>query len=59
MIDSVSNRKEYQARSWRGKAKLACKTDSLTGICVWTDCLENVGAPTSYKPIGLQGLLRG
>jgi hypothetical protein len=25
---------------------------------LWADCLENVGAPTSHKPMGLHGLLQ-
>jgi hypothetical protein len=32
------------------------KADSLTTF--WADCLYNVGASTSYKPIGLHGLLQ-
>jgi hypothetical protein len=35
------------------------KADNLTGIYIWADCLENVGASTSHNPIGLHGLLQG
>jgi hypothetical protein len=27
--------------------------------CLWADCLENVRASTSYKPMALHGLLQG
>jgi hypothetical protein len=38
----------------RGKGQPACKADNLTAICV-----ENEGALTSHKPMGLHGLLQG
>jgi hypothetical protein len=37
-----------------GKLWRVGKAESFTAVC---DCLENVGASTSHKPMGLQGLL--
>jgi hypothetical protein len=42
-----------------GKRLPARKVDNLSAICLWADCLENVGASTSHNPIGLHGLLQG
>jgi hypothetical protein len=39
-----------------GKERLGGASYNLTAIC---DCLENVGASTSHKPVSLCGLLQG
>jgi hypothetical protein len=41
-----------------GEGRPAHKADNLTTISR-ADCLENVGASTSYNPMGLHGLLQG
>jgi hypothetical protein len=41
-----------------GKGRSARKGGNLAGICEPV-MLENVGAPTSHKSMGLQGLLQG
>jgi hypothetical protein len=41
-----------------GKERPARKADNLH-CHLQADCLENVGASTSHKPIGLHGLLHG
>jgi hypothetical protein len=57
VVDSVSNRNEYQESSW-GKGRPAHKAEKPHRH-LWADCLENVGASTSHNRIGLHGLLQG
>jgi hypothetical protein len=44
------SRNEYRESAW-GKMRLARKVEDLTAIC--EPCLENVGASTSYNPMGI------
>jgi hypothetical protein len=41
-----------------GKERPALKADNLTAF-LWADCLKNVEASKSHKPLGLHGLLQG
>jgi hypothetical protein len=41
-----------------GKGRPASKADKLHRH-LWADCLENVGASMSHKPVGFRGLLQG
>jgi hypothetical protein len=41
-----------------GKGRPVHKADNVTAICE-PNCLENVGASTSYNPMDLHGLLHG
>jgi hypothetical protein len=52
---------EMSTRNFPGsKGRPAREAHSLTAICEpIVQTLENVGASTSYKPMGLHGLLQG
>jgi hypothetical protein len=60
VVDSASNRNEYQESSWGGKRtadrriKLITLPPSVSRLS-----RENVGASTAHKPMGLHGLLQG
>jgi hypothetical protein len=56
-VDSASNRNKYQESSWRVKGGWDVRLTTSTPS--WADCLENVGASTSHKTMGLHGLLQG
>jgi hypothetical protein len=58
MVDSASNINEYQESSWRVKGGRRLRLTTLLPP-VSRMSRENVGAPKSYHPIGLQGLLQG
>jgi hypothetical protein len=57
VVDSASNRNEYQESSWEVKGG-PCMGLTTSPPSV-SRCLEKVGASTPHNPIGLNGLLQG